>query len=198
MEISLEELNSKGIQVDEEMVKQRHESAFKQHQEKSREASKGLFKGGLADTSEMSTKYHTATHLLLAALYEVLGSHIHQKGSNITPERLRLDFPNDEKLTDQQVKQVEDLVNQKIQEGLEVTWQEVSKQEALERVKYASFEDRYDDTVKLYTIGSPENPFSVEICGGPHVENTSQLGQFRIVKQENVGAGVKRIKAVLE
>src|SRR5690606_3796667 len=131
----------------------------------------GLFKGGLADTSEMSTKYHTATHLLLAALCKVLGSHIQQRGSNITPERLRLDFPNDAKLTDEQIKEVEDMVNGAITAGLEVTFEQMPKEEALKKAPYAAFGEKYADSVKLYTIGSPENPFSVEICGGPHVEN---------------------------
>lgn len=198
LEMSIEELNSKGVKFEEEEIRGRHEEAFNAHQEKSRESSKGLFKGGLADTSEMSTKYHTATHLLLAALYKVLGSHIQQRGSNITPERLRLDFPNDAKLTDEQLREVEDMVNKAISDGLEVKFEEMPKDEALKRAPYAAFGEKYADIVKLYTIGSPENPFSVEICGGPHVENTNELGHFKIVKQENVGAGVKRIKAVLE
>lgn len=198
LEMSLEELKSKGVSFDEGAVKKAHEDAFSAHQEKSRQASKGLFKGGLADTSEMSTKYHTATHLLLAALYKVLGPHIQQRGSNITPERLRLDFPNDSKLSDEQIKKVEDMVNGAIQDGLVVSFEEVAKEEALKRAPYAAFGEKYADTVKLYTIGTPSAPFSVEICGGPHVSNTKGLGHFRIVKQENVGAGVKRIKAVLE
>jgi alanyl-tRNA synthetase len=198
IEMSIEELRSKGVKFEEETVKEAHEKAFSQHQEKSREASKGLFKGGLADTSEMSTKYHTATHLLLAALHKVLGDHIYQKGSNITPERLRLDFPNEAKLTDEQIKEVEDMVNKAISDELEVKYEEMPRDEALKKAPYAAFGEKYGETVKLYTIGTPDNPFSVEICGGPHVANTKDLGHFRIVKQENVGAGVKRIKAVLE
>lgn len=198
LEITLEELTNRDVKYDEKVVKENHEKSYTSHQDRSRSASKGLFKGGLADTSEMSTKYHTATHLLLASLYKVLGSHIYQKGSNITTERLRLDFPNESKLTDEQIEKIEKLVQEQIDAGLPVTWKEMSKDEALKVVKYAAFEDKYGDTVKVYTIGTPENPFSQEICGGPHVENTSTLGKFKIVKQENVGAGIKRVKATLE
>ena len=169
-----------------------------EHQEKSRTASKGFFKGGLADTSEASTKYHTATHLLLASLRKILGEHVYQKGSNITPERLRLDFPNEEKLTDKQIKQVEDLVNEQISKELDIHYKELPKKEALEIVKFAAFSEKYPDIVKLYYIGDESNPFSVEICNGPHIQNTKELGRFKILKQENVGAGIKRIKAILE
>lgn len=198
LEMTLEELKNQGIKFDEKIVVDNHEKAFEEHQEKSRTATKGLFKGGLADTSDMSRKYHTATHLLLAALFEVVGDHVYQKGSNITPERLRFDFPNEQKLTPEQIEKVEEIVNGVIEKGLPVTWKEVSKEEALEKVKYASFAEKYPDVVKLYTVGDESSPFSVEICGGPHVENTKELGKFIITKQENVGAGVKRIKAVLE
>jgi alanyl-tRNA synthetase len=176
--------------------------AQKEHQEKSRSSSKGLFKGGLADTSEMSVRYHTATHLLLAALRKVLGDHIHQMGSNITTERLRLDFPNEFKLTPEQVLKVEDLVNEIIQKELEITFQEKPKEEALKIIEdygsTASFAEKYSDVVKVYYVGGTENPFSVELCNGPHVKNTKELGKLKIIKQENVGAGVKRIKAILQ
>lgn len=198
LEMTLEELSYHDIPYSYEAIAAAHEKAYEDHQEKSRTASKGLFKGGMADTSEMSTKYHTATHLLLAALHKVLGDHIYQKGSNITTERLRLDFPNETKLTDEELKQVENLVNEQIEKGLEVTFTEMPKEQALELVKYAAFGEKYGDIVKVYTIGTPDNPFSQEICGGPHVENTKVLGKFKIVKQENVSAGVKRIKAILE
>lgn len=197
-EMLLEELATRGITTDEEQFWMNHNKAYEEHQEKSRTASKGLFKGGLADTSEGSTKLHTATHLLLAALYKTLGDHIYQKGSNITPERLRLDFPNESKLTEEQLSAVEDMVNQQIEAGLEVTMEEMAKEEALELVPYAAFSERYGDQVKVYWIGLKDSPFSVEICNGPHVANTAELGRFKIVKQENVAAGVKRIKAVLE
>jgi alanyl-tRNA synthetase len=177
-------------------------SAQKEHQEKSRSASKGLFKGGLADTSEVSVRYHTATHLLLASLRKVLGEHVHQKGSNITPERLRLDFPNEAKLTPEELKQVEDLVNSAIDQKLDVTFEEHPKEEALKIIEKhsstSSFEEKYPDIVKVYYIGDKQSPFSVELCNGPHVSNTKELGKFKIVKQENIGAGVKRIKAILE
>jgi alanyl-tRNA synthetase len=177
-------------------------SAQKEHQEKSRSASKGLFKGGLADTSEVSVRYHTATHLLLASLRKVLGEHVHQKGSNITPERLRLDFPNESKLTPEELKQVEDLVNSAIEQELDITFEEHPKEEALKIIEKhssaSSFEEKYPDIVKVYYVGDKEAPFSVELCNGPHVSNTKKLGKFKIVKQENIGAGVKRIKAILE
>lgn len=198
LELTIEELENRGVDFNKYGLREDFEKAHKEHQEKSRTASAGFFKGGLADTSEMSTKYHTATHMLLAALREVLGDHVYQKGSNINPERLRLDYPNDSKLTPEQVKEVEDIINNKIDEGLEISFEEVSKQEALEKVPFAAFEDKYGDILKLYYIGDKENPYSTEICNGPHVSNTKELGRFRIKKQENVGAGVKRIKAVLE
>jgi alanyl-tRNA synthetase len=157
-----------------------------------------MFKGGLADTSEMSTKYHTATHLLLAALQKVLGDNIYQKGSNITPERLRLDYPADDKLTDEQIKEVEDIVNEAIEASYDVNFKEMKKENALKLVPFAAFSEKYGDIVKVYYVGPEDDPFSMEICRGPHVKNTSELGKFRIKKQENVGAGTKRIKAVLE
>ncbi|MGI5897976.1 MAG: alanine--tRNA ligase [Candidatus Dojkabacteria bacterium] len=195
LELTEEILKEKGKSIKEPEL---FEQAEKEHQEKSRTAAKGLFKGGLADTSEMSTKYHTASHILLAALRQILGDHVYQKGSNITPERLRMDFPNDQKLTEEQVKEVEKIVNEQIQKGLDVTFKETPKEEALKLVPFAAFTEKYSDIVKVYYIGPEENPFSIEICNGPHISNTKELGKFKIVKQENVGAGVKRIKAVLE
>lgn len=195
------------LEVTEEILKEKNVKlvnknlfflAEKEHQEKSRKASKGLFKGGLADTSEMSTKYHTASHLLLASLRNILGEHIYQKGSNITPERLRLDFPHNEKLTPEEVKKVEEMVNEQIKKKLDVTFTEEDKEEALKLVPSAAFSERYSDKVKVYYIGPKHSPFSVEICNGPHVKNIGEMGRFRIIKQENVGAGIKRIKAILE
>lgn len=194
-------------EVTEEILKEKHiqidrietfEKAKTQHQENSRTSSLGMFKGGLADTSEMSTKYHTASHLLLASLRKVLGEHVYQKGSNITAERLRLDFPNENKLTEEEISKIETMVNDAIQNNLPVTYEEVSKEKALKLVPFAAFEEKYGDTVKVYCVGDKGNPFSLEICNGPHVSNTSVLGKFKIVKQESVGAGIKRIKAVLE
>ncbi|HKM20322.1 MAG TPA: alanine--tRNA ligase [Candidatus Dojkabacteria bacterium] len=195
LELTEEILKEKEIGIEN---REGFKKAEEEHQEKSRTASKGLFKGGLADTSEMSTKYHTASHLLLAALRKVLGNHVYQKGSNITPERLRMDYPNDAHLTDEQVKEVEDMVNEQIKKGLTVGKKEMPKEEALKVVPFAAFSERYPDIVNVYYIGPEENPFSIEICNGPHVENIKDLGIFKISKQENVGAGVKRIKAVLE
>lgn len=198
IEITLEELTLRGMNIDEEKILEDFTNAQKSHQEKSRTASTGKFKGGLADTSEMSVKYHTASHLLLAALREILGEHIYQKGSNITSERLRLDYPNETKLTPEQIEQVENLVNSKIQENLEITFEELPKEEALKLVPFAAFSEKYGDTIKIYYIGPKENPFSIEICNGPHLPNTKELGKFKITKQKNVGAGIKRIKARLE
>lgn len=167
---------------------------FKNHQEKSRQASTAKFKGGLKSTGEMETKYHTATHLLNQALKEVLGDHIHQKGSNITEERLRFDFSHPEKVSKEDLKKVEDIVNQKIKEDLPVTCKVMSKEEALTSGAEAMFIDKYGDEVKVYFIGD----FSKEICGGPHVESTGELGHFKIKKEESSSSGVRRIKAILE
>ncbi|OQA51797.1 MAG: Alanine--tRNA ligase [candidate division WS2 bacterium ADurb.Bin280] len=171
----------------------------KNHQQKSRTASSGMFKGGLADNKVETTRLHTAAHLLLAALRDLLSEDIEQKGSNITEERLRFDFNYPSKLTDEQIKEIEDLVNQKISEALPIKMQEMSLDEAKTSGATGSFHDRYGDKVKIFTIGKEgEQPFSREICGGPHVENISQLGQFKIIKEESSSAGVRRIKAILQ
>jgi alanyl-tRNA synthetase len=170
----------------------------KKHQEKSRSGSEQKFKGGLGGTGIMETKYHTATHLLNAALREVLGDHIIQKGSNITSERMRFDFAHPLKMTDEEKKKVENLVNKKIDDELPVTYKEMPKGEAEKTGAIHSFGDKYGDVVKVYSIGNEGNFFSREFCGGPHVENTSELGHFKILKEEAVSAGVRRIKAVLE
>ncbi len=197
-EMLIEELENEGIEIDKESFWQNHTEAFKKHQERSRTASQGLFKGGLADTSDKSVKLHTATHLLLKALREVLGPEVSQKGSNISPDRLRFDFPSEQKLTSEQIEQVEKIINDNIEKGLDVTYEEMSKEKAMKIVDIASFEDKYDNIIKVYYIGDKKKPFSVEICNGPHIKNTKELGRFKITKQENVGAGIKRIKAVLE
>lgn len=198
-EMFLEELTNAGISVSQELFWNNHKAKAMEHQEKSRTATQGLFKGGLADTSEKSTHYHTTTHLLLAALRKIVGTHIYQKGSNITPERLRFDIPNPEKLTPEQIKEVELLVNQKIQEGLPVDFEEMPKDKALELVPFAAFEGKYADVVKVYTVGTKESPFSQELCNGPHVKNTSEIsGTFRITQQEKIGNGILRIKGVLQ
>lgn len=190
-ELTRELAKEKGIIVDEAKFKKDLEA----HQILSRLGSEQKFKGGLGGTGEMETKYHTATHLLLASLRNVLGGEIMQKGSNITTERMRFDFNWPEKLTTEQIKAVEDLVNQKIQEKLPVIMVEMPKEEAKKVVTTLSFDlSKYGDTVKVYKIGD----FSAEFCGGPHVTNTFELGHFKIVKEEAISAGIRRLKAVLE
>jgi len=190
LEMTSEIVKEKGKTFDESVFR----TEFLKHQELSRSASAGKFKGGLADHSEMSVKYHTATHLLQQALRQVLGKHIAQKGSNITPERLRFDFSHPEKMTDRQKKEVEDIVNAKITEGIEVTYQDLPLEEAEKLGAIGLFEEKYGDVVRVYKIGD----FSLEFCGGPHVKNTQELGHFKIVKEEACSAGVRRIKAILE
>ena len=170
------------------------EELFKKHQELSRAGAEQKFKGGLADHSEKTTAYHTATHLLHKALQIVLGPHATQKGSNLTAERLRFDFVNPQKVTPEQLKQVEDIVNEQIQRDLVVTCEEMTIEEAKASGATGLFESKYGDKVKVYTIGD----FSKEICGGPHVERTGGMGHFKIKKEEAVSSGIRRIKAVLE
>ncbi len=197
VEVTLEEAHALGKQIAESELEE-FRRLQGEHQEKSRTASAGMFKGGLADNKLETTRLHTAAHLLLAALRHELGGEIEQKGSNITEERLRFDFNYPEKLTDEQKQKIEDLVNLTIEEALPVTMQEMEIEEAKQSGATGSFRDRYGDTVKIFTIGAMEEPFSREICGGPHVENTSQLGHFKITKEESSSSGVRRIKAVLE
>ena len=189
IELTKEVASDRGLTVDEEGFKEK----FKAHQELSRTASAGKFKGGLAGNSEVETKYHTATHLLNAALKVVIGDIVHQKGSNITSERMRFDFSCDHKLTDEEKKLTEDLVNKWISEGLDVTVEEMSKSDALKTGAECMFIEKYPDIVTVYSIGN----VSKELCGGPHVKNTSELGRFVIRKEEASSAGVRRIKAVL-
>jgi alanyl-tRNA synthetase len=177
-------------------------SAKKAHADSSRTAAEGKFKGGLGGDGEMEVKYHTATHMLHQALREVLGDTVYQKGSNITGERLRFDFSFDRKMTDEEKKKVEDIVNTRIKEALPVIREEVSMDEARARGAIGLFGEKYGDTVSIYRIGEGKDRgdndlFSMEFCGGPHVENTSVLGTFSIQKEEAVSAGVRRIKAVL-
>jgi alanyl-tRNA synthetase len=170
------------------------DEAFKKHQELSRAGSEGVFKGGLADQSEMTVKYHTATHLLQAALKKVLGDHIAQKGSNITAERMRFDFAHPAAMTPDEVKRVEDIVNEQIKRDLPVTMEMMNLDEARARGATALFGEKYEETVKVYTMGD----FSKEVCGGPHVERTGVLGKFTITKEQSSSSGVRRIRAVLE
>lgn len=190
IELTCELARELGIEVDVFGF----EEKFKAHQELSRTASSGKFKGGLAGNSLVETKYHTATHLLNAALKEVVNKDVHQKGSNITEERMRFDFSCDHKLTDVEKQKTEDLVNKWISEGIEVTKQEMSKEEAIKSGAECMFIEKYPDIVTVYSIGE----VSKELCGGPHVNNTNELGHFKIVKEEASSAGVRRIKAILE
>jgi alanyl-tRNA synthetase len=166
---------------------------LKKHQSLSRTAAKGKFKAGLADNSEQTTKYHTATHLLHKALKEVLGGNVEQRGSNITQERIRFDFSFDKKLTDEEKKEVEDKVNNQIKKAIPVKCEEMPYEGAVKSGAESFFKDRYPKIVKVYTIGN----FSKEICTGPHVENTKELGKFKIIKETSSSSGVRRIKAVL-
>ncbi|PIQ91455.1 MAG: alanine--tRNA ligase [Parcubacteria group bacterium CG11_big_fil_rev_8_21_14_0_20_39_22] len=195
IDMTLELADEKGIVVDIDGFN----TAFKEHQEKSRIGAEKKFKGGLADTSEMSIKYHTATHLLGAALREVVGDSVMQKGSNITSERMRFDFSHNSKLTDEEKTEVEKIVNDKIREGLPVVCSEMPLDVAREKGAIGVFGDKYSDVVKVYSIGDEKTGiFSMELCGGPHVTNTNTLGNFKILKEEAVSQGVRRIKAVLE
>jgi alanyl-tRNA synthetase len=167
---------------------------FKKHQELSRTASAGMFKGGLADSGLQAAKYHTATHLLLAALREILGDHVFQRGSNITAERMRFDFSHPQKMTPEEIKKIEDIVNQKIKEDIPVVCAEMALDEAKKKGMMGIFENKYGDKVKTYAV----EEFSKEICGGPHASRTGELGHFKIIKEESSASGVRRIKAVLE
>ena len=189
-EMTVELAKEQGIDVDMENF----DKLFKEHQDKSRLGSDQKFKGGLASQGEQETKYHTATHLLNAALKKVLGDHVHQKGSNITTERLRFDFSHNAKMTDEEKKKVEDLVNEYIKMDIPVERLEMKKEEALNIGAEAMFLDKYGDVVTVYKIGD----VSVELCGGPHVARTGELGHFKIKKEEASSAGVRRIKAILE
>jgi alanyl-tRNA synthetase len=190
IELTIELAHDAGLKVDEEGFNER----FKAHQELSRTASQGKFKGGLSGNGEIETRYHTATHLLNAALKIVVDKNVHQKGSNITPERMRFDFSCDHKLTDEEKKLTEDLVNKWISEDLIVTVEEMPKSDAIASGAECMFIEKYPDIVTVYSIGD----VSKELCGGPHVKSTKELGHFRIKKEEASSAGVRRIKAVLE
>ena len=188
-EVTKELASENGYEINMEEF----EELFKKHQEKSRAGSEQKFKGGLADQTPETIAYHTATHLLNAALKQVIGKDSHQRGSNITAERMRFDFNCDHKLTPEEKQQLEDLVNKWIQEGLPVTKQEMSKEEAIKSGAECMFIEKYPDIVTVYSIGD----ISKELCGGPHVNNTSELGRFKIKKEESSSAGIRRIKAVL-
>jgi len=190
LELTVELAEEKGIEVDKDGFNEK----FKEHQEKSRAGSEQRFKGGLAGDSETETKYHTATHLLNAALKHVIDENIHQRGSNITTERMRFDFNCDHKLTDEEKQKVEDLVNEWIKQEIPVTVEEMSKDDAVASGAECMFIEKYPDIVTVYSIGD----VSKELCGGPHVKNTKELGHFKIKKEEASSAGVRRIKAILD
>jgi len=190
LELTEELAAERGLAVN----KEEFEEAFRKHQELSRAGSEAVFKGGLADQSEMTIKYHTATHLLQAALKRVLGDHVAQKGSNITAERMRFDFTHPAAMTPEEVKKVEDIVNEQIRRDLPVTMEMMKLDEARKSGATALFGEKYEETVKVYTI----DDFSKEVCGGPHVEHTGVLGKFKITKEQSSSSGVRRIRAVLE
>ena len=190
IEMIKELAKEKNIKIDEKGF----EKELEKHQKLSRTATEGKFKSGLADKGEETTKLHTATHLLHEALRKVLKADVQQKGSNITPERLRFDFTFDRKLTDEEKQEVEKLVNQQIKKKLKIKRQEMTPEQAKKSGALGFFEHKYGDKVSVYSIGD----FSKEICAGPHIKNTSELGTFKIKKEESSSAGVRRIKAVLE
>ena len=191
LEMTKELAKEKNIRVDEKGFNEEN----KKHQELSRTATEGKFKSGLQDNSESTTKLHTATHILNEALRIVLKKpDIYQKGSNITPERLRFDFNFDRKLTKKEIKEIENIVNEKIKQKLPVTFKEMNLEEAKKLGAQGVFENKYGEKVRVYSIGN----FSKEICAGPHVNNTGELGNFKILKEESSASGVRRIKGILE
>lgn len=201
-ELTLEEAKDRGIAVDPDW-KTEFEKLLAEQKERSRTATVGQFKGGLADHSEQSTKYHTATHLLYKALRLVLGDHVIQRGSNITPERLRFDFSHPDKMTPEQIARVEQLVNDNIAKDWPMGYREIPTPQAFKEGALGAFGDKYGDMVKVYTAGDPDGEwYSKEICGGPHVTHTGTLAEggkkFKIKKEESSSAGIRRIKAVLE
>lgn len=198
LELSVEEVYKMGLTLSKD-YQDEFARALDEQRERSKTASKGMFKGGLADTGEQTVKYHTACHLLLKALQEVVDPSISQKGSNLTPERLRFDFSLDRKLTPEEISAIEAKVNEWIAADLPVSFAEYDKDYAFDELHaQGAFRDRYPDKVTVYTVGDADAPVSVEICGGPHVTHTGDLGKFKITKEESSSAGVRRIKAVLE
>ena len=198
LELSVEEAYRQDIPLSENW-RQEFDAALEEQRNRSKTASKGMFKGGLEDHGEQTTKYHTATHLLLAALQKLIDPEIGQQGSNITAERLRFDFNLDRKLTPEEKQQIEDQVNEWIQADLKVVHDEYDKAYARDTLKaHGQFWDKYPEKLTVYTIGDFDNPVSREVCGGPHVEHTGVIGHFKIKKEESSSAGVRRIKAIVE
>ncbi|MEJ7660502.1 MAG: alanine--tRNA ligase-related protein [Hymenobacter sp.] len=197
VELSIEELRSRNINFHRQKILSTWNTSFKEHQATSRAGAEQKFAGGLADDSEQTVKLHTATHLLNAALRDVLGDHVKQRGSNITAERLRFDFSHPQKLAEEETNQVEALVNQWIKEDLPVTRREMPLAEAERIGAQMEFGHKYPDVVSVYFVGNPESAHSKEFCGGPHVERTGVIGEFKLGKQESVGAGVRQVKATV-
>lgn len=198
IEVSQEIMHDWGIEFDEQTMIEANR-ALVEHQDLSRTASAGMFKGGLADTSEETVKLHTTAHLMLAALRQVLGNHVVQKGANITAERLRFDFSHPEKMTEEQKTKVEELVNAAIKSNLDVVREEMPLEKARFKGAMGIFDSKYGDKVSVYSIADEKGKVvSCEICGGPHVKNTGELGHFKIIKEEASSSGVRRIKAVLD
>ncbi|MEI6581658.1 MAG: alanine--tRNA ligase [bacterium] len=197
-ELSIEEAEKEGVKIQAGWKKD-FDKLMLQQKDRSRTATAGQFKGGLAEHSEATTKYHTATHLMYKALRNVLGDHVVQRGSNITNERLRFDFSHGDKMTPEQIAKVETMVNEVIQKDMPVAYKEMSKDDAFGVGALGAFGEKYPDTVKVYTVGNPDGDYySKEICGGPHVKHTGLIGKFKIIKEESSSAGVRRIKAVVE
>ncbi|MHA1542647.1 MAG: alanine--tRNA ligase-related protein, partial [Candidatus Hodarchaeales archaeon] len=190
IEMTMEIAQENDIKIDVEIF----QKEFKRHKDISRKATEGTFKSGLSDHSEKTTRLHTATHLLQQALKDVLGAHVEQKGSNITPERTRVDFTHSKKLSEEEIEQIEQIVNQKITESLEVKSEIMTPEEARDSGALGFFEDKYQTNVSVYSVGD----FSKEICTGPHVKNTSEIGTFSIQKQKNIGVGLMRIRAKID
>jgi alanyl-tRNA synthetase len=190
IELTKELAEKQGIKVDVDGYKAEKEK----HQQVSRANLNQVFKGGLASSGEMETKYHTCTHLVLGTLRRMFGDQVEQRGSNITAERMRFDFNLDRKMTDEEKQQLEDIVNQKIAEDLVVTCAEMTPDEAHKSGAIGIFNDKYGEKITVYSIGD----YDVEICGGPHVKHTGELGHFKLLKEESCGAGVRRIKGILE
>lgn len=200
MELSIEEAKRRDVKL-EDNLSEVFEQELEKQRERSRSATKGMFRGGLAEHSEQTIKYHTATHLMYKALRLTLGDHVEQRGSNITNERLRFDFNHPAKVTPEEIKKVEDIVNEQIDKDLPVSWKEMSTKEALATGARGHFGEKYGSTVKVYVMGSESSPYTMELCGGPHVEHTGTLGEggkrFKIIKEESSAAGIRRIKAIL-
>lgn len=196
LELAVETAEEQGIELSKDWEKE-FDAHLKEQRERSQTASKGMFKGGLADTDDTTIKYHTAAHLLLAALNKHIGANIEQKGSNITADRMRFDFNLDHKMTDEEKKKVEDQINEWIEADLPVVFDEYDKDYAKNTLKaHGQFWDKYPEKLTVYTIGDINSPVSHEVCGGPHVTHTGELGKFKIKKEESSSAGVRRIKGI--